>query len=125
MKFDNYSPCKYSPDELWWSRIIFEVFLKGSIVRDSATIEEVKEVFYRTTSTKITTVTLNIRYPDDKIPADILSNKRTENLHLVSNDEEEHIELQVDSNAFRSTKNFTKSFLIYNFDGKSFLTRFL
>lgn len=84
-----------------------------------------KEVFHRTTSTKITTVTLNIRYPDDKIPADILSNKRTENLHLVSNDEEEHIELQVDSNAFRSTKNFTKSFLIYNFDGKNLELDFL
>ena len=76
-----------------------------------------KEVFGRTKRTAFNSITLNISSSDEYIPADILSNKRTEHLNLICNSNDENIELKVDINAFRSTKNLTKTLSIHNCDG--------
>ena len=115
--YDNYAPCIYSYNTICSSRDICDVFLKGNIICDLVPIDKVKEVFGRTKRTAFNSITLNISSSDEYIPADILSNKRTEHLNLICNSNDENIELKVDINAFRSTKNLTKTLSIHNCDG--------
>jgi len=88
-------------------------------------MDKVKEVFDRTKRTVFNSITLNISPPDEYIPADILSNKRTENLNLVCIGNDEKIELKVESNTFWSTKNLTKALFIHKCDGINLDSNFL
>lgn len=123
--FDNYAPCIYSYKEICWSRDLCDFFLKGNILCGLVSIDMVQEVFRRTKRTTFNTITLNLRFPDELIPADVLSNKRAEILNLIGPSEDEKIELNVDSNAFRATKNLTKTLFIHNFDGNKLDINFL
>lgn len=123
--FDSYEPCIYSYKTICSSRDICDVFLKGNIICDFVPIAEVKEVFGRTKRTTFDSITLNMQSPDEYIPADIFSNKRTEHLNVVCKGDDENIELKVDIDAFRSTKNLTKTLFIYNCDGIKLNINFL
>lgn len=92
---------------------------RGVVVCENATAAQIKEVFLLTSRTTFHTVKLDILPWNSlriEIPEDILANKRVTNLNLVSETPDDTFELKIHRNAFRSTKNFTKSIFFYGFD---------
>ena len=100
---------------------------------ENVPIENIK-AFFQMNDTSITnnlfdSIRLILRSGDESIPADILGNKKTEELVIRYEYREDPIALlKVDVNAFQSTKNTTKSLELRNFDSSQldlgFLTGF-
>lgn len=96
----DYSPCKNS---------------NGEVVCSEVPFNEVQRVFRQTNLPALSSINLIARrYIDTFIPEDVLVNKRT--IELIIEYPIDSIlnssKLQVHPNAFRSTKNFTKTFIL-------------
>lgn len=100
----DYSPCTYS---------------LGDVTCDGVIIEEVQHIFRRTIIPILHSFTLSIRPETNlRIPENVLDNKRAmeiEILHPWNYDGvKQSSSIQVDANAFLSTRNFTKALKIEN-----------
>lgn len=109
----DYRPCNY---------------FKGDVVCDSISIEEIRRVFHQTIIPVLDSITLILRPSiSGFIPSNILSNKRTPELSIQFNDGSQNssINWQVDTEAFRYTKNYTKTFRVNFMDCAKLNFRFL
>ncbi len=97
----DYSPCSHS---------------NGKVVCDKVPLEEVRKVFKRTSSHRLASVQLILQpyiFTETFIPEDIFGTKRILDIRIefpyeaVAN---HSLSLEVDADAFRSTKSYTKEF---------------
>ena len=92
--------------------------------------ENIKEFFQRTdliiNEKLLHAVNIDLLSEDEIVPADILDNKKTENL-VIRYDYTRHPNalLKVDVNAFQSTKNYTKTLILTNFNSSQLYLGFL
>lgn len=112
----NYGLCKHSVSKRCKTKNDCHWSLRGEVICENAAVAHIQEVFLRTSRTTFDTIRLNILPSDKEIPEDILANKRAINLNIVSETTEDFEVVKIDPNAFRSTKNFTKTIEMYGFD---------
>lgn len=91
------------------------------MVCDRVSIEEIQTAFRQTSPVTLDLIKLILRPFNDKfIPADIFGNKKTDALRIQyafdSGVLENSLNLQVDSNAFRFTQNFTSKLILQTLD---------
>ncbi len=103
----DYSPCTFSNLE---------------VVCDQVLLEEVKKVFYMASDLRFLSIQLILQpfvFTETYIPEDVLGNKRVLEIMLQyppGANKNSSLTLQVDPNAFRSTKNYTRKVTLNNFD---------
>ena len=103
--FFDYTPCNY---------------FSGNVICDKIPLDEVKKVFRRTSFPRLASAKLILHpyiFIDKFIPEDVFGTKLILDINLeYSSDSGGDIELQVDANAFRSTKSYTNQFKIHTID---------
>ncbi len=94
----------------------------GNVVCNLVLLEEVEKVFRQTASPRLASTKLTLQpyiFSETHIPEDVFGTKQI--LHIwikfpLEVDENSSLILQLDANAFRSTKNYTKIFTIDSID---------
>lgn len=91
---------------------------RGIVICKNATVTQIKEGFILTSRTYFDTIKLDFAPSDSTtvVPANILANKKTTNLNIVSDSTEDNAVLKIHRNAFRSTKQFTKTIFFFGID---------